>query len=334
MIKKLNTPDIKNLILGSSIYSTGGGLDVSNQEKYFNQIKGSLPNLISVDELDDSDYICTAYGVGPAVADNSENVIDYKKVLTEFGKITGKTIKGIFAGEINIEGLVFDTAAKLNLPVVDGDCCGGRAVPEIQMDTFFAQNISITPALMVNTKGEQLLYSNTEDNFKLEKIARHFAIISKTSVFIIDHLVDVKTAKKALTTGSLSRSLETGAFITESKNQIKLIDLVNQTASKLVFEGTVSNVNLKIVEGFLSGSYSITNLHNSILEIQVKNENMVAIIDNQVVFKSPDSIIVVNSDTFYGLHNSQIKMGDKVAVMIKDCVEGFKSENGKKLFED
>jgi uncharacterized protein len=334
MSKKLNSQKINNLIIGSSIYSTGGGFDIATQQNYFKKIKDNLPELISIEDLNENDYICTAYAVGPAVADKVENKINYKSVLEEFEKITGKKIKAIFAGEINIEGLVFETASKLNLPVLDGDCCGGRAVPEIQMDTFFAQNIPITPALMVNSRGEQLLYHKTTDNFKLEKIARNFAVVSGTSVFILDHLVDIKTARKALTLGTLARSIKTGECIASlDLTQNNLTKICEETNSKLVFEGEVSEVNLKVENGFLVGNYSIKNSINQVAQIEVKNENMLLKIDDKIKVKAPNSIITIDTKKLFGIHNSSIKVGDIVAILTKECVESFRTENAKKLFE-
>jgi DUF917 family protein len=334
MPKRLNSQEINNLIIGSSIYSTGGGFDIQTQHNYFNKIEDNLPELISVEDLNENDYICTAYAVGPAVADKIESQINYKSVLEEFKKITGKKVKAIFAGEINIEGLVFETASKLNLPVLDGDCCGGRAVPEIQMDTFFAQNIPVTPALMVNSKGEHLLYYNTSDNFKLERIARNFAVISDTSVFILDHLVDIKTAKKALTLETLTRSIKTGKYISNldlTKNN--LTKICEETSSELVFEGEVVEVNLKIENGFLVGNYCIKNSTNQTAQVEVKNENMLLKIEGKVKSKAPDSIILLDAKKLFGVHNSSIKVGDNVAILSKESVQSFRTKNAEKLFE-
>lgn len=333
MPKNLTQNDIQNLIVGSSIYSTGGGFDIPDQQEYFQKIANNLPELISIDELDDEDYICTAYAVGPAVSDKNEKKIDYLKVLKNFEKITGKKIKVLFAGEINIEGLVFETASNLGLPVLDADCCGGRAVPEIQMDTFFANEVSITPALMINGDGEELLYSNTKDNFKLENIARNFAVVSGSSVFIIDHLAPVKTAKKALTLGTLSRSIKTGEFIASlSKENPQNIQKISQECdSKVAFEGQITKVDFKIENGFLIGFYLIKNSQSE-FKVVVKNENMVCYQNDQIVCSFPDSIITLDASSYFGLHNSQLKVGDKVCILLKKSVPDFQKESSQKLF--
>src|SRR3989344_18018 len=141
----------KDIIAGASIFSTGGGFEYHAQLKKLPEIfaKNHGIELLSVDELSDTDYICTAYGVGSA----SNTDVDLSRALAKgfevMKSITKKNFKGIFAGETNIEALVFQTSRSVGLPVIDADCTGGRAVPEIRFDNLFVAGKNIVPLVAV-----------------------------------------------------------------------------------------------------------------------------------------------------------------------------------------
>ncbi len=56
------------MIRGSSIYSTGGGIEYGVQRRLFrNLFRSAIQlSLVSLDELSDYNYVCTAYAVGSA----------------------------------------------------------------------------------------------------------------------------------------------------------------------------------------------------------------------------------------------------------------------------
>lgn len=329
----INYKTAKNIIAGSSIFSTGGGFEYSAQLKKIKSIfqKKTL-EIISIDELNDEDYICTAYGVGSS----SNNEVDLSEPLMKgfsvLEELTGKKYKGIFAGETNIECLVFQTASFTNLPIIDADCTGGRAVPQIQFDNLFVANKTIVPVIVVTMKGDVIILKESNNPAFIENFVRDIAVSTKDSVAVIDHSMSVKEAKKILTFGIFERSKKIGDIINSEININSKINKVIQTSqSTTLFEGFVNSINLKDIDGFLFGDVTINN-KNQTARLYIKNETIACKVNNEIVVTAPDLITLIDKKTAFGIHNSQLSKGQEVLVTGIKGTELWRDQHGKSIF--
>lgn len=326
----------QKMILGSSIYSTGGGYAKSVQEKQFKKLfktYTSLP-LLSIDELDDTDYICTAYAVGSAADTNYDLSYAFQIGLQELEKQIGKPIKGIFAGETNIDILAFQTAAKMRLPVIDADCTGGRAVPEIQFDNFALFDKTILPLVAVTPAGDVTILTYSKSFQTIETFVRNLAIVSqKGLVAVLDHPIQVKNAKKMLTLGIFKRAIQLGNYIkqnTKTKNLFK--NMIEILDGKILIRGYIDSINLSDNGGFITGFYTVKDTSNTIAKVFVKNENIICWIHDKEVVNPPDSILSFDPQKKEGIHNSSLRKGQEIILISKKATLQWRGEKGKQIF--
>ena len=204
----------EDMLVGASIYSTGGGIEYNEQKAAIRDISRKGIVLISIDELGRNDYICTTYGIAPASAKSTDTSLRLKMGLEMFELATKKRFKAIFPGETGIESLILNAASQTGLPLLDADGTGGRSVPEITFDNFFVMGKSILPAVVLTSDSDVNILDGIKEPKRIEKRVRELAIASKYGEAIVfDHHVKVGSAKKLLTLGTLSRSIDTGRFI-------------------------------------------------------------------------------------------------------------------------
>jgi DUF917 family protein len=332
-MKKINQTDINTMLLGAGIYGTGGGFPLEVQRQIFQKLNlaGKEFRLVEMEELTNNDFVCTAYGVGSAANTEVDLSESLTKGLVAMQQLTGKKFKAIFAGEINIEALVFQAASSLNLPVLDADCTGGRAVPEIQFDNLFVKGKSILPLVAVSQKGEVFILEKAKTAEEIEKFVRQIAQKTNNSVAVIDHPMSIKEALKNLETGTITRSIKIGRLLAQkNKTLTELLELTQGTA---LFEGTIISNKLKDQKtGFLEGYYEIEDHQQDLLKILVKNENLIALKNQEVLLTIPDLISVLDQKTLLALHNSQITPGQKVVVLGIRASSTWRSRKGKELF--
>ncbi len=330
----LSIQDTRFLTLGNSLFSTGGGRDIEIQNSlYQDLLQNNKLKLEDIKKLPEEDYICTVYSVGSSNKTKTNLKNSIEKGVKTLKEIINVKLAGVFSGEANAEISAFQTASILNLPVVDGDCCGGRAVPEIHFDNWFVKKISILPLVAVALDGSVLVIKEIGDVNNIEKIIRNLAIQSDGSVVVLDHFISVKEAKKVLTLNSISRAISTGRFIDENKQKSDFLKLLaKQIEAKIIFEGVVKQVNLEDKDGFLQGFYFIKNSLGDELKIYVKNENIIAWKNEKMIVSCPNLIMTFDIETNSGIHNSQICKNQKVAVFSKKATEIWQTKEGLDLF--
>lgn len=338
MTRVINSKLASYLILGSSIYSTGGGITLEEQEKSFSRLirQGRKLELVSIEELRGKGYICTAYLVGSAVNAYSDSSKLLRVGLQTLEKYTGKKFSGIFFGEVNIEAVAFQAAVSLDLPVVDGDCTGGRAVPEIMFDNFVLKKQKICPLVAVNPRRKISILLNETGKESMDTFVRKTAsVFPSQDIIVCDHAISARKAKKVLTLNTISRSIDLGKYIMENINDNNLLqNVIKKLGGQLLFKGKISKVALKETrrEGFLEGFYYIRNQEEDECKVYVRNENLICWINNKVLLTPPDCILTIDTSTFVGVHNSQIKKGQNVMVVGKRATDLWRTKEGITLF--
>lgn len=338
MKKKLQKQDIDDLLRGSSLYSTGGGVEFHIQKKRILKLleEGKSLALISIDELKDTDDVFTTYIVGSTTQTGVDLALAIKKGIFILEKETRKSFSAIFAGEINIESLAFQSAALLSLPVLDADCCGGRAVPQVQMDNVVILGKNTTPLVAVNQTGEVRVLKKAISGEKLEQFTRNFSIESNSGIAVLDHPISIKTARETLELGTLSRSLATGKFMRIYKNNNDyLTKLAVYMGAHLVINGRVARIDFDKTAsiGFLLGRYSISDSFRNVVEIFVQNENIICWKNNKVLVTGPELIMALDLKTNIGIHNSALYEGQELAVFVKSASNHWHSQAGLACFD-
>ena len=287
------------MVLGSTFLATGGGLPPQEQLKIFDECfrKNEQLTVKRSDEFDEGEYLVTIYEVGDAAKPantDSEKLIHI--FFNEYQLLAGITIKGIIPGEIGAEGLAFQAAAYLNLPVVDSDLVGGRAAPEIQMDCFTVHHLPITPIVGVVLSGKSIYVQNGFSSMEVEEKIRSFFAKNGGIGMIVGYPIRAGVYAKKGMQGTLSRAQEIGVLLGKKD----LNSILKVTGGSIVATEKLLDVELESKGGFHQGFLTFENYR-----MRVKNEHMALLKDGTVVAQAPD-LLVLLSDSCVPIHNADI----------------------------
>lgn len=330
----LSLQDAKDLIVGVSILSTGGGGSFEKgirlaEEDYGNGLRYCLR---TKDEIDDdglftSPYFCGA--VGPE--DNTNDPYEQYEKLPGLETVAAVRALERFLGEY-IAGLVsieyggmntavaLSTAARLGKPAVDADAAG-RAVPDLQFSTYYTANQPIAPLAVATAIGECGVFEKIADDFRAEALVRALAVVSGNMVGMTDHPTRGRDLKNAVIWGALSYAQSVG-YARRKANEAgddPIAAIIAAAGGFLLFSGTVDgDSEWKNEAGFTPGTIYIQGkdrFARQDLKIWYKNENLMSWKNGEVYVTCPDLICVVDTKTGCPLLNPGCKDGMEVTVL-------------------
>lgn len=330
--------EFESLVLGASIYATGGGDSALIQLERFKRLEqgGAQLELVGIDELPENSLIACAYQIGSVAAPQLELSPILKCCLTTLQSLLGQEVRAIFPAETGAESMVFEAAALLGCPVLDADISGGRAVPEVSHDNFWLAGLSVAPIVAVAPKLNRLVLTEVEDGLAAEKRLREFALASAPqTVFALDHATAAGRSRAALNLGSLSRNIRVGASLKNLVGNTQTIsNLEKIIGGTLLCEGEVASVELSeaVQPGFLCGSYSIRTEAGDLARVYVKNENIGCLVNKRCRACVPDLLVLVDMRTLQGVNNSELKTGSQVALLSVEASAPWRTRRGRELF--
>ncbi|MDQ5969824.1 MAG: uncharacterized protein QG593_341, partial [Patescibacteria group bacterium] len=245
---RLSKTQIRQIIRGSTILGTGGG---GRLDSALSVIEKLPPiDLISFSDLNTDDIVITAYGAGGLTKPKSTKAA-MARGLELLQKQLNRPIKAIVPVEIGPYSLAaaFEIAAKLGVPVVDGDLVGYRSVPEIYIELVTLANLPRCPLVFGNNEGDLVLLDETSSPESLEQIVRSFADESASNTFVLGYPYSRAQLNKCLARGSVSYCLE--------------IERKLNKDFQLVGSGVVTEDAKEELDGFTKGYLSIKESKSS-----------------------------------------------------------------------
>lgn len=324
----LNKKSAENLAAGSAVYGCGGGLEMEiNKEKCIKIVRNKKIIIRSLNEFKKNELLAVVSGIGKPV----KQKIDFKNVLKigiEYISriMPNKKLSGIVPGEIGIESLVLEMAGELDLPILDGDIAGGRAVPEIQDDIFYIDKIRTTPAVCVNLQGEVLVIDNTNDLVKLENVVRNFVSLSSGPAILIDHITQRDNFKR-ISLGTLTRSIELGKKINNKTGKDSLDEILKFNNAEIIADGKILSIEEEKNGGFLKKIVKGANW-----KAIIKNEYLAIFKDNKLVSSIPNNITLIEKESGKPLHNTELKEGKNVWVISMRSFSKWYTKRGLEIF--
>jgi len=330
-MKRLSLNEIYDMCIGASVLGSGGGGDPHPAmrfiEKIANTINKDYVEVVDPQEIpDESLSVCVA-GVA-SIAPTEEG----KKVLEEFDrKIATQEnvyLKGVKKLEEYLKREIFsvapfemggyNTAVPVmvsllsGMPVLNGDPVG-RAVPEVEMQTFALYNIPPVPSTIYDVWGNNIIVTEVTGYEALEKIARAMAEIGGAAAYV-GGPVKGKMIKKAIISGTVLKAVEIGKSIRKAResNKDPIEAIIKVTDGAKIFEGIVNKFEWEDKGGFMYGNIYIEGkgeYHGDTLRIWVKNENLVSWINEKPYVTCPDIITLLDPKTGYPIPNSKIEEG-------------------------
>jgi len=344
-LTKLTLQDVRDILVGCTILSTGGGGDLEKGlalvEEDFK--KGREYKLVSLNEIEDEAIFTSPYFCGAIGPQEHNPLSTYKKIeeletvlaVLALEKYIGENIPGIVSieyGGMNT-AVAMSTAARLGKFIVDADAAG-RAVPDLQFSTFYISRVPIYPLAVASEIGDIGVFERFADDFRAEEVVRAIAVVSGGMVGMTDHPCRGRDLKSSVIPGALSYARKIGkaqrTAIEKGLNPIK--EIITAGNGFHLFDGVVKrDTEWKIENGFTYGTIEmdgIGNYKDHNMKIWFKNENMICWLNDEVLATPPDLICVVDIKTGYPITNPHCKKDMKVSVLGFKAPEIWRTERG------
>jgi DUF917 family protein len=339
-MRLLGKQEIEDIAIGSAVLGTGGGGDpylgklVALQaiEKY-----GPL-QLIEVEELNPDTLVVFPFGLGAPVPFLERitilDDIDYAYQALE--KFLGKKVGAMMSIEIGGMNSVvpFALAAKLGLPLIDGDGMG-RAFPQVQLVTFTMYGHSASPMAVGDERGNVVVF-DTVDNFWMERLARPIAVQYGAISGGVGFPMKAGDIVESGVLGTVSFAERIGAAIrTAHEEHTDAIEAVTGVTNGFaIFSGRIVDVQRRVERGWTLGEVTILGTDDCAgrqVTIQFQNENLVVLEGSEALVSVPDLITVIDTERGEPITTENLRYGFRVTVLAIPCDEKWRTPAGLAL---
>ncbi len=336
---------VRRLVLGATVLGTGGGGDPKEGfELLMNTVvrRGRSVSIIDPNELPSDSIVVQPYYVGsvaPGLKTKKEVRISepIKRAVEELEGLLGAKVGAVVPTELGggNTAVALSIASELGVPVVDGDLMG-RAGPELHQCTLHIFKVPLYPSVIVTETGNVVIIKEYADIDDYEALARYLSVLSGRHAAVVDAPMSAEVARKVVIRGTLTLCLRVGEVIEEAREVGK--DPVKEVAKVLngwvVFHGVVSDYRWRDEGGFLKGEVFVEGLSDfkdSILKSWIKNEHIMAWLNNEPLIMPPDLIIFLRPNG-EPVTNTELRVGDEVYVLAAKAPDIWRSEEGLKYF--
>lgn len=316
----LGRQEIIDMIVGTGIYCSRG----IDTQALIGKVDAALAErrtfrMIELADVPDNWLGFTSFGIGgsgawPEVMKRFEAIgvkVTYDQVRPENALSTylGRSFDATFSAEAGQFVGSLLTAARLNVPLIDGDP-SARCLPEVQMSPFnLLGGITRAPLAGETPYGDIFIIPKVRDERRVEELMRALAIASGGGVDIAGNALPGAVLKRYLAPGFLSDAGRLGRAAREALAAGKdpVMAIVAASHGYLLFRGRVTKSDTKGENGFgvteatLAGTGTFAGQHYRIFN---KNENMIAWRDGKLDAAAPDIIAAVDPRTGWSMRGS------------------------------
>ena len=352
--KKFRKDDLDAFLIGLSILGTGGGGDPDWGKKIIENDMGRGREYILVDpqDVEDDAFVCSGGIMGSVkfldgasyedIIAQWEDDFTLVRAMKKMEEIKGKKLDYIIPfepGGLNAP-VVMSAAARMGIPVIDGDGVG-RAAPETHMSSFLGHGISLNPMPLVDYQGNAIVILDSNEPTYADEIGR-FVVTKGGGLGGNSHYAMTgKELKTSCVPNSMSMAIKIGKNIIKKKK--KGTDIVKGFADFMNGKVMIKGV-LEEVDGEDKGGFYLTNItlkgqddyEGKVAKMVIKNEVMALWIDGEIKCIFPDYVFLLDPVTGEGIMSTDLKPGIDIALVSCSCHEKvqktLKSEIGKKAF--
>ncbi len=349
MSRKLSSQDLDDLIQGAIVLSAGGGGEPEYGEKMFGEAlsAGKSFYLMEKEEVQDDQLFALVSYVGGGVSKEEQDMVKALPIVHEYPLVQaadelasylGKPFDGFFPSEIgagNTPAAMYVSAIK-GKPTLDADTVGGRAKPELSISTTNVMGIPVSPLAAVNFHGEVAIIKQTQDDYRMEVMARYISRSSGGRCGAARCPCSGRQVREGIVWGTISLAIEVGRILRSSKENM-VENLMQVLDGKLRFVGLVQGFEHEMRAAFNWGNIQLDGtgrFAGQRYRVWYKNENLVSWRDGEVDVTCPDSILIVDARSGEGLLNDSkyFTQGREVAVIARRCPEIWTRKKGLEIF--
>lgn len=347
MIQTLSPQDVKDILVGATLFGAGGGGDLAEGFALIDtaEAAGKPFRMMALADAPDDALIATPYLLG-AISDIPEGADALvggteHPVLLAYRRLSahvGAPIFGVVPCELggSNTAVPFFVAAMEGAVVIDADPAG-RAVPEITHSSYFLSGLPASPIATANARGETMLLEGIADDRRAEEVVRTLAQISNNDISAVDHALPARDLRGAILTGTLSCAQALGRLWREGQDDPAALPatLAQAAGGQILFQGMVRDSSHRTEGGFTLGAFTVDGTGSdagSHLTIDFKNENMAARRNGAVCATIPEIITVMDQTTGAVLTNPHVTQGQSVAVLVLPAPQIFTTPEGLAIF--
>ena len=315
--RTLTMEDAKNAVYGGCILGGGGGGWIDDGlEKTAHAFKIGAPELITVDELQDTDYVACVSLVGAPSA--KEIYIDVEQLVATVERMQMEFEKPIQALMTNENGAATTIngwlqASATGLPFLDAPC-NGRAHPTGSMGSLNLSEVEDYKSIQAfaGGKGSKKVEGVVSASLDLSSsTVRAISVQAGGMVAVCRNPVDIGYVKKHAAVGGITQAIELGeVFFSVPEGPERIEVVASHLKGRVIHSGIVSNFVMEETGGFDVGIVQVGDL-----ELTFWNEYMTAEMNGERKGTFPDLIMTFDAETGQPLVSAEIKDGIKIAVI-------------------
>jgi hypothetical protein len=328
-MRLLHEADIDDICLGAAILGTGGGGDPyigGLITKRAISAHGPV-RLLALDEVAADALIVTCGDMGAPTVGIEKLKAEHQPVdaVLALQKYLGRRVDAVMPFEAGGGNSVMPVyiAARLGLPVVDGDGMG-RAFPEMQMLTFSVYGVPACPLAMADEHGNTVILE-VQDDRRAEFIGRGITIRMGARASIAGYAMDGETARRVAVPATTSLAQMIGRTLREARGAgrdpvdalIAYLATTHYQHARRLFSGKIADVARETRGGYAVGRVRIAPLGGDAeaLEITFQNENLVARQGEAVRCIVPDLICILDAELATPITTERLRYGQRVTVL-------------------
>ena len=338
---EVSVADVELIALGAGVLGTGGGgntylggLELARELR----LRDGSVEIVDVDTLADDALVCAVSGMGaPTVGvEKLPSGGEAEQAVRSLESHLGRRMDAVVIGEIGGANALAPLVAglKLDLPVVDGDGMG-RAFPELQMDTFSIGGVPAAPFALSDAHGSCVVFDRVDSALRAEAYARQLTIAMGGSAMLVMPVMSGRQAKRHIIRGTLSLARDLGRCVLEARrDHTEPAGRVAAAAGGTVLSrGKIIDLQRRTADGFAQGRLKIAAFQDNEdgLEIEFRNENLVARRGGRVACSVPDLITVLSLDDGEPIGTEMLRGGLRVAVIAMPAPKELKTPAALKV---
>ena len=343
MVKTLDPQDLKDLVIGAPVLSTGGGGVAPPSETVDKMVgevveKGGVCKLIDPRDIPDDATIFYGCGAGGGInlemrkkwggwgRDVLWEIEQKQKLfpLNSWSELPNgkqrerikKMLMEILGGREPYAYLLFEVAPYLRRLcdaalagdlIIDADTTGYRGEPEMAISTLNLFDVPICPAILATSWGDVIIYKKLLNWQRFEDLNRTIANVSGGGVGGVLS-IEGRHVKKSVVPGSTTFTIKVGRAIREAREDgdDPIAAILDATQGYKLFEGKIVSYLREEKGGYWWGESRIKgtgDFEGHSFRIWYKECNQISWKDEKVFVTCPDPIDVVDQKTGEGLSN-------------------------------
>jgi DUF917 family protein len=335
-MKKLTITDLEDLALGAAVLGSGGGgnpaYDLLMAKQQLEE--GRAMRLVEIQDLNEKALVAPVAFMGaPLVCiEKLPSGKEFGAILQRICEMHGRPVTHLLPAEIGGANALtpLTVGAQFDLPIVDADTLG-RAFPELQMSSANLKGISPSPAFLADAHGNVVVV-NAENGRDLERLSRTITVEMGSSAALCAYLMSGKECRGSVIPGSLSRAIAIGKSLRAAKmrGEDLVAALLNCTNGVVLGAGMIVDIDQRIKEGFLKGTFSIHG-ENNVLKVFYQNEYLAVFDNGEPLASTPDIIIPIEQDSGVPITSESLVYGLRVVLLAIPGPALWKTPEGLKL---